>query len=100
MDKLCATTIGHFFFQYDINDVHSLFELIIICVHQYERNHAKLVILRDISIHVFRIYIKITILTIQEINATLLFKHVYVYAIDVSYDNTIQFVLENDIILI
>ncbi len=48
----------------------------------------------------FRIYNKITILSTQDSNIALLFKHVYVYAINISYENTIPFILVNIVSLI
>ncbi len=66
----------------------------------YIIHHIHHVIQRDISTNKLRIHNKITILTTQDSNTTLLFKHVYVYAINISYENKIQFVLINNTILI
>jgi hypothetical protein len=54
---------------------------------------------RDIATHKLRLYNKITIVKIKIVIHLLLFNHVYVYVINTFYDNTIQFVLVNNIIL-
>ena len=63
--------------------------------------HIYHVVQRDISTHKLRICNNIIIVTAQIVKHTLLFKHLYVYAINHTiYDNTIQFVIVNNIYFI